>query len=120
MYYQQNLRNQLSKNIQALTNATSQRFFDIQSQLAQCCCDNKLAVADLKFQACENTNRIIENSNSNAHSIEMLINSQEVERLRERLNNCDTQLAISNQTATILGQLGTFYPNPPCGCSCSC
>lgn len=60
--------------------ADMQQMFSLQSQLAQCCCDNRAATADLKYtvatencadrtQSLMNTRDIIENCNRNNQAI---------------------------------------------------
>ena len=64
----------------AAQTATAQGFNSVQAQLAQCCCDNRAATADLKYtvatencadrtQAMQNTRDIIDNQNRVGQSI---------------------------------------------------
>jgi hypothetical protein len=109
-----------NQKLDTITSTNSQRFFDLQSQLAQCCCDNKLAIADLKFQNCQNTNEIIQNSNANTQSIKDVFVGQEIDRLREQLSQSNIEKAISNQTQTILNAQGTYMQTCiPCPSPCA-
>lgn len=71
---------QIDSQMAAIQNAVNNGFQNLTSQFAQCCCDNKLAVADLKYtvatencadrtQSMQNTRDIIDNQNRNAQSI---------------------------------------------------
>lgn len=71
---------QIDSQMAAIQNAVNNGFQNLNSQFAQCCCDNKLAVADLKYtvatencadrtQSMQNTRDIIENQNRNAQTI---------------------------------------------------
>lgn len=67
---------QIDSQLAAIQAAVSNGFQNLGSQFAQCCCDNKLAVADLKYtvatencadrtQSIQNTRDIIDNQNRN-------------------------------------------------------
>ncbi|MBR5180101.1 MAG: hypothetical protein IKW90_15090 [Lachnospiraceae bacterium] len=67
---------QIDSQMAAIQAAVSNGFQNLSSQFAQCCCDNKLAVADLKYtvatencadrtQSIQNTRDIIDNQNRN-------------------------------------------------------
>lgn len=71
---------QIDSQMAAIQNAVNNGFQNLTSQFAQCCCDNKLAVADLKYtvatencadrtQSMQNTRDIIDNQNRNTQNI---------------------------------------------------
>ena len=71
---------QIDSQMAAIQNAVNNGFQNLTSQFAQCCCDNKLAVADLKYtvatencadrtQSMQNARDIIDNQNRNAQNI---------------------------------------------------
>lgn len=71
---------QIDSQMAAIQAAVNNGFQNLGAQFAQCCCDNKLAVADLKYtvatencadrtQSMQNTRDIIDNQNRNAQSI---------------------------------------------------
>ena len=86
---------QLSLNNQ--TNMSMMQGFNaLQSQLAQCCCDNKQAIAETNYniatQACaintanaNNTRDIIDNDNANTRAILEKLNQQEVNALNDKI-----------------------------------
>ncbi len=90
------------------------------SQFAQCCCDNRLASADLKYtiatencadryEAAQNTRDIIENNNRNNQAIldklcqlEMDAKNQEIAALERQLTMANLAASQNEQTAQIL------------------
>ena len=122
--------------------ASTQGMNAIQSQLAQCCCDNRAATADVKYtiatEACANS----PNSTANTQAILDKLCQQEIEALKaqnqqlqmqgylanlEASQNAQTgQLLADNaaQTATLRQALNptpipAFIVNNPNGCNCN-
>lgn len=103
--------------------ADMNRSFDLQSQLASCCCENRLATADLKYtiatencadryEAAQNTRDIIENANRNNQAILDKICSLEIDAKNDRIAELERQITAANlaasqaaQTAAILARL---------------
>lgn len=101
----------------AIQVANMQGFNSLQSQLAQCCCDNRAAIADLKYSEAMNTNAItnsvntgfcttnfnaqsntrdiIDSQNANTRAILDAIQSNKIEALKDRI-------AEQNQTINAL------------------
>lgn len=106
----------------------------LQAQLAQCCCDNREAVAQVRYdmatQACDtrntiqNTTRdILENNNANTRSIlDFLVNDKLATLQAENQNlklaasqanqNAVLQAAMSANTAEIIRRTGNDCPIP--------
>lgn len=107
----------------------------LQSQLAQCCCDNRLATSQLAnvvaTEACADRSAIsdalkdvIASNTANTQAILDKLCSQELEALKTQNQNLQTQLNLANlaasqgqQTATILAdnaaQTAQLLPKPP-------
>lgn len=117
----------------AITNAqinAMQNTNAIQTQLAQCCCDNKSAIADLNYnlatQSCAtNTNLsnsardIIDSQNANTRAILDALQTQQTEALKERIAEQAQQInalqlasSQARQNAYLVEQLGTKCPIP--------
>lgn len=120
-------------------------FNALQSQLAQCCCDNKAATADLKYtmatDTCAvNTNLanlardIIDNDNANTRAILEVIQQNKFEAMQEKINELSTrnqtlafQASQCAQNAYLVDKLmptpapAYVVPNPYAysGCQCS-
>ena len=103
----------------AAQTATSQGFNALQSQLAQCCCDNRMATADTKYalatEACatrtanaENTNALLNAVNGGIQAIKDQLCSDKIEakndiiaQLRSELMYARGQASQDVQTAAI-------------------
>lgn len=95
----------------ALQNAINQGFNGTQAQLAQCCCDQRLATADLKYTiateecatrnaAAMNTRDIIESGNRNSQAILDKLCQLELDGLKQDNANLRTQLNMANLAAS--------------------
>ena len=109
---------ELERSFSAQT-ANTQGMNALQAQLAQCCCDNRLATESLRatilqencqdrYEAANNTRDIIENQNRNAQALqdklcqlEMDGYKRENENLRQQLNMSQLAASQNAQTATI-------------------
>ena len=103
-----------------------QSFNALQSQLAQCCCDNKAAIADVKysmamnanatqntinsgfcttnFNAQTNTRDIIDSQNANTRAILDAIQANKVEALKDRISEQNQQINALNLAASQVAQ----------------
>lgn len=126
-----------------------QNFNALQSQLAQCCCDNKTAIADLKysgamnasaiqtamdkdfcqtnFNSQQNTRDIIENANNNTKSILDFLVNDKISTLQAENQNLRLAASQANQNEYLISQLKTpcpipsyTVPNPYCNCNSGC
>lgn len=105
--------------------ADMQTAFGLQSQLAQCCCENRLATADLKYtvatencadryEATNNTRDIIDTVNRNSQALLDKICALEIDAKNDKIAELERQLTAANftasqtaQTAAILAKLPT-------------
>ena len=105
--------------------ADMQTAFGLQSQLAQCCCENRLATADLKYtvatencadryEATNNTRDIIDTVNRNSQALLDKICALEIDAKNDKIADLERQLTAANftasqtaQTAAILAKLPT-------------
>ena len=105
--------------------ADMQQMFSLQSQLASCCCENRLASADLKYtiatencsdryEAAQNTRDIIDSQTRGIQAILDKICSLEVDAKNDKIADLERQLALANlaasqvaQTAEIISKLPT-------------
>lgn len=119
----------------------------LSSQLAQCCCDNKAAIADVNYniatQACAiktadatNTRDIIDNQNANARAILDALAAQQTEALKTRISEQQAEInalqlaaSQSKQNSYLIDRLQpTPIPAFPAsqlygyygGCGCGC
>lgn len=99
----------------ALQNAINQGFNGTQASLANCCCENRLGIADLKYtvatencadrtQSLMNTRDIIESGNRNSQAILDKLCQLELDGLKQDNQNLRTQLNMANLAASQTAQ----------------
>ena len=112
----------------AAQTAMTQGFNGLQSQFADCCCENRLGLADLKYtvatencadrtQSMQNTRDIINIATMQASQAAQTAVFQqglndEVDALYNRLNTCPVP------TTPVYGRTPIFTCNNGCGCGC--
>lgn len=125
----------------ALTNAINGGFHGvdqglcgISAQLAQCCCDNRAAIADVKYQMATDTcavqhsingaaRDILESNNANTRAILDFLTQDKIATLQAENQNLRLAASQSNQnavlmaamdanTATLIRRLGADCPAP--------
>lgn len=95
--------------------AMSQGFNNISSQLADCCCENRLGTADLKYtiatencadryEAAQNTRDIIENNNRNNQAILDKLCALELDAKNDKIADLERQLTMANLSASQIAQ----------------
>ena len=88
----------------------------LQSTLAQCCCDNKAAIADVKYQmaadtcavtgAINNSTRdILENANNNTRSILDFLVQDKISTLQAENQNLKLAASQANQNAVLMAAM---------------
>lgn len=99
----------------ALQSAMTQGFNNIASQFADCCCENRLASADLKYtiatencadryEAAQNTRDIIENANRNSQAIIDKLCQLELDGKNDKIADLERQLTMANLSASQIAQ----------------
>lgn len=125
----------------ALTNAINGGFHGVDqglcglsAQLAQCCCDNRAAIADVKYQMATDTcavqhsingaaRDILESNNANTRAILDFLTQDKIATLQAENQNLKLAASQSNQnavlmaamdanTATLIRRLGADCPAP--------
>lgn len=95
--------------------ANMNQLYGLSSQFADCCCENRLASADLKYtiatencadryEAAQNTRDIIENANRNNQSILDKLCSLELDAKNDRIADLERQLTMANLSASQTAQ----------------
>lgn len=109
--------NQIASMNQRFADVTSinQQFDNLQSALANCCCENRLAVAnlgsDIAREACatrtndtQNTQSILTAINGGIQSIKDQLCSDKIDAKNERINDLERQLTMANLSASQTAQ----------------
>lgn len=99
-------------------------FNALSTQLAQCCCDTRSAIADVKYANERNTCEIINANNANTRAILDFLTSEKISALQAENSGLKAQISNDRQsmyiTDTILERLSPcpkpsyFVPNPNC------
>lgn len=95
--------------------ADMQNSFALQSQMASCCCENRLATADLRYtvatencadryEAAQNTRDIIENANRNNQAILDKLCALEIDAKNDKIADLERQLTMANLAASQTAQ----------------
>ena len=95
--------------------ADMQSTFALQSQFADCCCENRLATADLKYtiatencadryEAAQNTRDIIENANRNNQAVLDKLCALELDAKNTKIADLERQLTMANLAASQTAQ----------------
>lgn len=95
--------------------AMSQGFNQIGSQFADCCCENRLATADLKYtiatencadryEAAQNTRDIIDTANRNNQLILDKLCQLELDAKNDKISDLERQLTMANLSASQIAQ----------------
>ena len=88
----------------AAQTATMQGFNSLQSQLAQCCCDNKAATADLKYTIASEECNTRANATANTQAILDKLCALELDGYKRENDNLRTQLNMANLAASQTAQ----------------
>ena len=86
------------------TQFIGQGFYNLQSQLAQCCCDNRLATNDLKATIATESCATRQNSTANTQAILDKLCQLEIDGLKQDNANLRTQLNMANLSASQTAQ----------------
>lgn len=95
----------LGYNTQAGFNALS-------TQLAQCCCDTRSAIADVKYANERNTCDIIRASQDNTRAILDYLTSEKISSLQAENSGLKAQISNDRQSAYIIDALAPKCPQP--------
>lgn len=110
---------QLGKEValaQAGTNTTiMQTGNNIQSQLAQCCCENRLATANLSAQMDRQTCDITNAIRAEGEQTRALMQANEIQQLRDKVNALQMDNRMYGVVRYPNGYTYTAGPSPFCG-----
>ena len=92
----------------------------LSTQLAQCCCDTRAAIADVKYANERNTCSIIEATNTNTRAILDFLTNEKIEGLRAENTALKGRISDDYQADRIISKLSPcpspayIVPNPNC------
>ena len=96
-------------------------FNALSTQLAQCCCDTRSAIADVKYANERNTCEIINSQNANTRAILDYLTGEKISALQAENSGLKAQISNDRQSAYLISQLkepcpipAYITPNPNC------
>ena len=95
-------------------------FNALSTQLAQCCCDTRAAIADVKYANERNTCQIIDSQNANTRAILDYLTGEKIAALQSENAGLKAQISNDKQSAYLLSELkecpkaAYIVPNPNC------
>ena len=108
---------EIADNARAM--ADMNRSFALQSQLADCCCENRLGIADLKYTVATencadraasamNTRDIIDSQTRGTQAILDKLCSLELDAKNDKISDLERQLTLANLSASQIAQTGAI------------
>lgn len=84
------------------------------SSMKDCCCEIRSMIMENRYLTERQANSIISAIRAEGDATRALINSNEMNRLRDELSVARSENADYRQSQFMLGQIGKWYSNPPC------
>lgn len=91
---------------------TQAGFNALGAQLAQCCCDTRAAIADVKYANERNTCDIINAGNANTREILDFLTGEKIAALQAENSGLKAQISNDRQSAYIIDALAPKCPQP--------
>lgn len=115
-----NLGYEMQGNFGQLTQTVMSTGNSIQSQLAQCCCENRLATANLSAQIDRQTCDIATAIHAEGEQTRAMMQANEIQQLRDKVNSLEADNRMYGVVRYPNGYTYTAGPSPFCGCNGSC
>ena len=91
---------------------TQAGFNALSTQLAQCCCDTRAAIADVKYSNERNTCDIIRAGQDNTRAILDFLTTEKISALQAENSGLKAQISNDRQSAFIIDALAPKCPSP--------
>ena len=115
-----NIGNGICDSTFALNNTITTEGRNLSTQLAQCCCDNRLATANLSAQMNQNTCDIVNAIHAEGESTRALIQTNEIQALRDKVSSLEMDSRMCGVVRYPMGYTYNAGPSPFCGCNSCC
>ena len=110
------LNNTITNGFHGVDNALCNLGYNLSHQLAQCCCDTRAAIAEVKYEnatntcaiqnTIQNTTRdVIENANANSRAILDALNANYIRTLEQENNSLRLSASQSAQNAVLMAAM---------------
>lgn len=104
----------------ALNNSITTEGRSLSSQLAQCCCDNRLATANLAAQMDRQTCDITTAIHAEGEATRALIQTNEIQALRDKVSSLEMDSRFCGVVRYPMSYSYSAGNSPFCGCGCGC
>lgn len=104
----------------ALNNSITTEGRNLSSQLAQCCCDNRLATANLAAQMDRQTCDITTAIHAEGEATRALIQTNEIQALRDKISSLEMDSRFCGVVRYPMSYSYSAGNSPFCGCGCGC
>lgn len=115
-----NLGYEMQGDFGQLTQTVMSTGNNIQSQLAQCCCENRLATANLSAQIDRQTCDITTAIHAEGEQTRAMMQANEIQQLRDKVNSLEADNRMYGVVRYPNGYTYTAGPSPFCGCNSGC
>lgn len=116
-----NIGNGICDSTYALNNAITGEGRNLSAQLAQCCCDNRLATANLAAQVDRQTCDITSAIHAEGEATRALIQTNEIQALRDKVNSLEMDSRFCGVVKYPMTYSYNAGASPFCGCNpCGC
>ena len=106
------VQNSLTQGFAGLNTALLQGNYNLSSQLAQCCCDTRSAIADVKYANERQTCDLITNANANTQRIIDFMVGEKLASKDARIASLEAQISNDRQSRYIVDALSPKCPQP--------
>lgn len=115
------INTQLLSGFHGVDNAVCTLGYNLTSQISDCCCSTKAAIADLKYANEAQTCQLLTNQNANTQKIIDYLTNEKIEALRAENVALKGRISNDAQSAYLIDKLGYkcpvaayVVPNPNC------
>ncbi len=116
-----NIGNGICDSTFVLNNTITTEGRNLSSQLAECCCENRLATANLSAQMNQNTCDITTAIHAEGEATRALIQSNEIQALRDKVTSLEMDSRFCGVVKYPMSYAYSAGASPFCGCNtCGC
>lgn len=114
------LGNGIADATYALNNSISNEGRQLQSQLAQCCCSNKEATAQVRYDMANFASAINANIDNKFAAMEKNQLQAQIAEQAQRINDLNLQTMLAGVVRYPMASTWSMAGNPFCGCNSGC
>lgn len=115
-----NIGNGICDSTFALNNAITNEGRAMQTQLANCCCENRLGIANLGAQMNQNTCDVVTAIHAEGEATRQLIQTNEIQSLRDKVSALEMDNRFYGVVRYPNGYTYNAGNSPFCGCNNGC